>query len=103
MQNEGKIKLSRAELIQHLKKLDDAKCKKETIIQQDIHLNKLQVKNASDIMEVYRKRLLDGIFFSTGVEEEDLIEAAIYYRLPEKLTYFFKDVYQFQANRTVQN
>ena len=73
--------LSKEETTKYLNQLETLKKQKLEEVQRDVEAKKLAPHSVPVIMEQYRVRILDKLYFDTGIEEEDLQMGAILMRV----------------------
>ena len=88
MTDSGKAKMTRDEAINYLNKLNTRKQKRLAVYQKDFDAKKLKAKDAALYMDVFQKHTLDSLFFEKGVEDDDLLEAALFYKFDKKPQFF---------------
>ena len=77
----GDMHLSREDTTRYMAQLDAANKAKLAELQRDVEAKKLPPAHVAAIMEQYRVRILDKLYFETGIEEEDLQMGAVYARV----------------------
>ena len=82
--SDGDMHLDKEETMLHLNRLEELKKAKMIDLQADVALKRLQPQHVPVIMEQYRLRCLDALYFETGIEEEDLEMGKIHMRITRK-------------------
>ena len=88
MTDSGKAKMTYDEAVHYLSKLNTRKQKRLAIYQKDFDAKKLKAQDAALYMDVFQKHTLDSLFFEKGVEDDDLLEAALFYKFSKKPQFF---------------
>ena len=77
----GDMHLSREDTTKYLAQLEALKKQKLAELQREVENKTLPPQHVPVILEQYRVRILDQLYFETGIEEEDLQMGAIYMRV----------------------
>ena len=88
MTDSGKAKMTYDEAVHYLSKLNTRKQKRLAVYQKDFDAKKLKAQDAALYMDVFQKHTLDSLFFEKGVEDDDLLEAALFYKFSKKPQFF---------------
>ena len=88
MSNNGKIKLSENDAILYLKTLYKRKTKRMGVYEKDVKEKKIKASDVPFFMYCFMHHILDSLHKDKGVEDDDLLEAALYYKFPEKPRFF---------------
>ena len=75
--NECGMYLSREETTEHLKAMEEKMKAKKIDLQASVMVGKLAESKIATILEHYRVRLWDELFFEHGIEEEDIQAAKL--------------------------